>query len=1153
MLLKSITLAGFKSFAKRTTLEFGPGMTVIVGPNGSGKSNIVDAVAWATGRRSTRTLRADRSDELLFCGTATLPASSRAEVTLVFDNTSGLLPIDRPEVSVTRRYYRSGESEFEINRVSCRLVDITELLAEAGIWKSQYALVGQGQIERILNASPSEHRKVFEEAAGVGKHLWRRDKAVRRLGSTRTDLDRIGDLIAEKQRRMRPLRRQAEALGRYQQLSGEIRSLRIYLEGQRLREVDEQLAAAVAGRTGWDEKRSEAIADRERGRRALSGIEAALDEIRSDPAGRALRDWDMVTERMRRLSEVATLRTEARRRRRQVEALGRSLVEERLSLEQGMARMDDRIAACEQAVESARSTEAGLAREERRLAILRGAGVDAELGGLENELASLEAAGERDSGELDGVESRLSELAAAADGLDSEMTEGREALAGAEARYRSGKEETEEAARRARETRLRLRAAENRAVDARSAMAEAVGRLEVAREALKARDPARRRQVEALSGWAGWVSQLLSVPGELAAAVEAGLERWAEAAAFEGPVGLGNAVDRLGGTDSADRSVSMVSLRFPGRPESPARSAASSGSNSVPLLDLLGQDHQSGLAVRLLGDVVLVQDWRSGWEVVGSHPHLRAVTRRGDLITARGIRLGGGVRMPDLAAARAEAEAATACFGEHEEEVRRLAAESRSGEERREEATARLSEHRGALSESQRRLDRLASRRTEIGSEEHRLRERRDSLREGEAERRVRLAELEERITRLRGGRLDAAREAQRLAERLERASRDRTAAEEEHRSRITQLTRLREERRLGQARYEKVVMELTKVSFLPEESAPDHSREVAELAGAALELMSARRDVLVSVDRESKQKSVELAGDAGRIREAMARADETERRATVELEWLIAEVSRLESRRRSVTESLRMAGADPAEGLSAAVPEVEDPEGTLRSLEAELERAGPINHYAALDLSELESEVSELSAQYDDIVESGQRLGRVISELEREATDRYLATFRETATAFERSFGQIFPGGRGRLRLVDSDDPLGSGVEIRAQPSGKRVSRLSLLSGGERALGALAFLFAMMRTRPSPFYLLDEVDATLDAANLHRVLGMVRELSAQAQILVITHQPQTAESADLLYGVTMPPGGATRVVSMRMDRTGASHLLLPGASARSA
>ena len=384
---------------------------------------------------------------------------------------------------------------------------------------------------------------------------------------------------------------------------------------------------------------------------------------------------------MRRLSEVATLQTEARRGRRQVEALSRSLVEERLSLEQSMEKVDDRIAACEHAVDRARSAEARLAREERRLAILKGAGVEAELGGLENERAALEASGERDLGELEGVESRLSDLAALGEDLDSRMEEADQALAEAEASYHSEEGEMKLAALQAKQTRLRLRVAESRAAEARAAMAQAMGRLEAAREVLEARDPARRRQVEALSGWVGWVCELLSVPGELSAAVEAGLESWAEAAAFEGPVGLGNAVDRLGEMEGADGSASMVSLRFPGRLESRARAASSAGGNLVPLIDLLPEDHQS-LTIRLLGDVVLVEDWRTGWEVVGSQPHLRAVTRRGDLITVRGIRLRGGVRMPDLAAARAEAEAATASCEDLQEEARRLGEEARSQEER---------------------------------------------------------------------------------------------------------------------------------------------------------------------------------------------------------------------------------------------------------------------------------------------------------------------------------------------------------------------------------------------------------------------------------------------------------------------------------------
>ena len=1153
MFLKSITLAGFKSFVNRTTLDLGPGITVIVGPNGSGKSNIVDAVAWAAGSQPTRTLRADRSEELLFCGTATLPPASRAEVTLVFDNGSGLLPIDRPEVAITRRHHRSGESEFEINRTPCRLLDITELLAEAGLRKSRYALVGQGQVDQILNASPSEHRKALEEAAGVGKHLWRRDKAVRRLESTQSDLDRIGDLIAEKKRRLHPLRRQAEALGRYARLGEEIRALRLYLEGERLRDIAEQLTVALESRSLWEGVRSEAIEQRDQGLAALAGIESDQEALRSEAGGGVRRDWEMVTERMRRLAEVAALQTETRRHRRQTESRRLALIDERAGLEKSLAEIGEMLAAAEMAVEESRAAQERLVRYERRLTALQGAGAEAETGGLENEQAALEAAEDRDRKELEAVESRLAEVSVAAEMLDTEIVEIELRLAEAEASYRVKEIEAEQTALGDREKRDCLRAAEIQAAEARTEVAETAARLEVARQSLGVRDPDRRRQVESLTGWAGWVSQLLDVPSELAAAVEAGLETWAAAAAFEGPVALGNAVDRLGDKDGLDGPLSMVSCRFPGRPDSPARTLAASGSEVTPLVDLLAGNDQSVLALRLLGDVVLVEDWRSGWEVVGNHPRLRAVTSRGDLITVRGVALGGGVRLPDLAAATAEATAATTACRVLEVEVERLREEANSLGESQERVSTDFERQRRVWLEEQRKLDRVLARRQEIGREERRLGLRRASLVETGAERGVRMAELAERITRLRSGRLDTAVEAERLARRLEEASRSRMAADEEYLARTTERTRLDERRRLGQTRYEQIMVELAKVAFLPEESWRDYSEEVAELASAGLDLMDARRKVLADLDRVSKLRARELATEGTLIRKAIGEANDAERRATTELEKLIAEVALLEARRQSTVEGLAGMDADPEEALTAPVPKVDDPAETLESLIAELDRARPINHYAALDLSELEAELAELSDQHDDIVESGQQLGKVISELEKKATGRYLATFREMATAFEQVFGQVFPGGRGMLRIEDPADPLGSGVEIRARPVGKRVSRLSLLSGGERTLGALAFLFAMMRTRPSPFYLLDEVDATLDSANLHRVLEIVKELRARAQILIISHQPQTAESADLLYGVTMPPGGATQVVSRRMDRDDVARLKAPRTQAKSA
>ena len=636
MLLKSITLTGFKSFGARTTLELDPGITVIVGPNGSGKSNIVDAVAWATGGQSTRGLRADRSDDLLFTGGAGLPPASRAEVTLVFDNASGFLPIDRPEVSITRRYYRTGESDFEINRVACRLMDITELLAEAGLRKSRYALVGQGQVDQILNASPVEHRRVLEEAAGVGKHLWRRDRAVRRLESTRSDLERVEDLIAEKNRRVRPLRRQAQALGRYQQLAGEIRSLRLFLEGEKLREIDRRLEAAVERRRRLESVRSRAEAERSRGLAALSAVESAQEALRTESASDALADWEMVSERMRRLSEVATLRAAAGRHRRQAERRRLALGEERRALEGGLTDLDGLMAAARMEVEESHNAVLRLSGEEQRLSALRSVDSEAEMGALLGERATLEAAAERDRRETEAVDGRLGELASLAEELDSEIAGMNPRLAKEESELRREGESLNQKALEAREKRLELQAAEVRAAEARRVAAESSGRLEAARRTLRLEDPQRAKRLESFTGWTGWVSELLEVPEGLGAAVEAGLERWAEAAAFEGPVALGNAVHRLEDAAGDDGPVLMVTARFPDSSDSLARSVAATGAGMTPLIELLEGDSRSDLAVRLLGDVVLVEDWKTGWEVVGTHPQLRAVTRQGDLVTSRG-------------------------------------------------------------------------------------------------------------------------------------------------------------------------------------------------------------------------------------------------------------------------------------------------------------------------------------------------------------------------------------------------------------------------------------------------------------------------------------------------------------------------------------
>ena len=1018
-------------------------------------------------------------------------------------------------------------------------MDITELLAEAGLRKSRYALVGQGQVDQILNASPVEHRRVLEEAAGVGKHLWRRDRAVRRLGSTRLDLERVEDLIAEKRRRVRPLRRQAQALGRYQQLAKEIRSLRLHVEGEKLREIDRRLQAATEERSRLESARSQSAAERDRGLAALAAVESAQEALRTDSASDALAHWEMVSERMRRLSEVATLRAAAGRHRRQAERRRLALGEERQALEDSLADLDESMAAAQVEVEASRNAVLRLSEEQRRLSALRRVDSEAEMLALAGERATLEAAAQRDRREVEAVDGRLEELAALAEELDTEIAGMTSRLAEEEVALRRGEDGFKRSGLETREKLLELQAAEVRAAEARRVVAEASGRLEAARRTLRLEDPQRAKHLESFTGWTGWVSELLKVPQGLAAAVEAGLERWAGAAAFEGPVALGNAVHRWDQASGMDGPVLMVTARFPGSSDSLARSVASSGSGMTPLIDLLDGHDQSDLAVRLLGDVVLVEDWKTGWEAVGTHRRLRAVTRQGDLITCRGVSLGGHRRLPDLAAASTAAREATSASRIADREVERLRAEADSLQQASQAAGSALQDRRRLSLQGRQDLERWEARRREVGREQDRLRQRRGMVEESGAAGEARLEVLEARIESLRAE-ATAAEDLERLSRRLAEVGKARDAAEEQRRDGTLYLTRLGERRRLERARYEKVLVELSKAARLPHDPGVDNSPQVAEIATAALGLMASRRRVLAESDRAARRRAEELAGEAADARETIGRADRRQAAATGQMEDLIAEASRLGALRQSIVESLSAMDANPALALEAPAPDTGHPEAALASRMAEMERIRPINHFAATDLAVVEEELSQLCGQHEDIVESARRLGKVISELEREATERYLVTFTETAAAFKQTFAQVFPGGSGRLNIVDRADPLGSGVEITARPQGKRVSRLSLLSGGERALGALAFLFALMKTRPSPFYLLDEVDATLDATNLHRVLQIVKQLRANAQILIITHQPQTAEFAEVLYGVTMPPGGATQVVSRRMDRTAA-------------
>lgn len=1137
MYLKSLKLVGFKSFADRTRLELRPGVTVVVGPNGSGKSNIVDAVAWVMGTQSAKSLRTDKMDDVIFAGTATRPGLGRAEVTLVFDNTAGMLPLDLPEVAITRRLYRDGSSDYEINGVGCRLLDIQELLSDSHVGRHQHIIIGQGQIDSVLNAGPEDHRAVIEEAAGILKHRVRKDKAIRRLERTDADVLRLRDLLGELARQMRPLRRQAEAATRHEEVATAARGLRLYLAGEDLRRMTARMGEIEAAGGELMTIISSAEA-----RSLQLGEELALLRSAAGEVGEALdRDTsaaarlETTIERLRRIGQVAEERHRAasarlegadeRRRDLSAELAEIEVQAERLTLE---------------ATEAGRRAEEAERRfrqaedEERSLADQEGMSTEGAIAVVRGDLRAMDAADERDAREEAATVRRAEAIAAQIEteraqiaALKQEIKDVDRLVGGSQHRY----SEAEARRKEAQEGWERAESAHRAAELSFTAAAARVTALEAAVAGLA--DPEARGLVESAPGAAGSLARRLDVAEDLAGAVDAALGPWADSVVFESSQALAEAVGRVKGAGLGGLPV----VGAPGRSdESPAR-RLSVGLGVEPLMDLLGPAADQDLARSLLGDVLLVEGWSTAWSIVQAHPEVRAVTPEGDLITVDGIRIAqpNGATPAMLESAlggREAAETALARAASLFTSARRSFEEARSVERDALETLESLEAQLAGVTEAVGRLERSV---LALSEEAARLADRLASLGASRQERHEQRINLEGRLAALEGEEA----ERQRIWEEIARRRREAWQRREDSRA------GWQEAESLHRAISERLAMTGDRRAEIVRSLEVESSGPIEAVSLERLSMISARARMALDLSRAHlevlRRRQADLRGQAGitgtklgEVQDVLDRLASDIARARQRRHHDEIEAAELRVRLESVAEALRRdLDVDEEVALAAPRPEIdtEDLPAELASREAELRRMGPINPLAAVEYAELEERHGFLSAQLDDLERSRSELRTVIERLDHEIEIQFGAAYEEIAAAFQEHFSVLFPGGTGRLRLTDPENRLTTGVEIEAQPLGKKVAKMSLLSGGERSLAALAFMFAVFKARPSPFYILDEVEAALDDANLRRFLRLLERFRASAQLLVVTHQQQTMETADVLYGVTMEPGGSSKVV----------------------
>ena len=1183
MYLKSLTLRGFKSFASTTTLQLEPGITCVVGPNGSGKSNVVDALAWVMGEQGAKSLRGGKMEDVIFAGTSSRPPLGRAEVQLTIDNADGALPIEYAEVTISRTMFRNGGSEYAINGQSCRLLDVQELLSDSGIGSEMHVIVGQGQLDSILHATPEDRRGFIEEAAGVLKHRKRKEKALRKLDATDGNLTRLTDLLSEIRRQLKPLGRQAEVARRAAVVQADARDARARLLADDLVTARTALEQELADESILVERRTETEAAIAKARETEATLEAALRE--DLPAlAKAQETWFALSGLRERLKGTAGLAAERVRNAHDGTAepsseTGRDPAQleaeaERVRLQESEinTEVERNRGVLDEALTARQQAETAHVEEDRRVAGLQRAAADrreglARLHGQVNALKSRAAAAADEVGRLT---STREEAAARADRAQRDFTSLETKVAGLDAGEEGLDAEHEGAASGLADIEDRLAKTREEVQAAEREKGALAARKEALELGLNRKDGAGAllAATESVSGLLGSVAALLSVRSGFETAVAGALGSAADAVAVEhvdAAVGaishlkaddLGRAGILLGGADIDDAS-------WPGLP-----------SGVVYAMDVVECPESLRPALtRLLFKVAVVDDLRAASALVRELPDLTAVTRDGDLIGAH-FAAGGSTSQPSLIEVQAAVDEATRMLSDASHACERLGFDLSRLEEERLHAQQRVDVALAKLHESDATLAAVAEELGQYGSlarsakgEAARLTQAIEAAEAARDNDLAGLAELESRLsaaeessdeepdTTLREHLADEARSqrqkemdarlALRTAEERARALHGRAdslvkAAQAERDARAkaaARRERLIREGQVAEAVGRGVAVVLARLEDSIAAAARQRTTVEQARGGREQELLATR-----STLRDLGQALDELVNTVHRDEMARTqqkmRIEQLEERAIEELGLDVEALADDYGPHNLVPPSLPDPGEEGEPGNAAPdpVPYVrEDQQKRLRAAERGLSMLGKVNPLALEEFSALEERHKFLTEQVEDLRKTRRDLLDIVREVDDRVEQVFTEAWNDVRDAFDDVFKRLFPGGEGSLVLTDPSDMLNTGIEVEARPAGKKVKRLSLLSGGERSLVAVAFLVALFKARPSPFYILDEVEAALDDTNLGRLLEIYEELRENSQLLVITHQKRTMEVGDALYGVAMRGDGVSAVISQRL------------------
>ena len=1180
MYLKQLEIQGFKSFADKTVVSFGHDITAIVGPNGSGKSNISDAIRWVVGEQNSRSLRGQKMEDVIFGGTVKRAQLGFAEATLVLDNSDRAIRYDADELMITRRYYRSGESEYYINKHSVRLKDIHELFMDTGLGREGYSNISQGRIDEILSLKSTDRREIFEEAAGISKYRHRKEETERRLANTEDNLLRIGDRISELELQVEPLREQAEKAKKYLEYRDEYKGLEIALW---LRSLDKLSAMA---RKAEEDYRSAAF--------ILQQEHDALDQlyVTSETLTFDLHNRDMQTDQLREeinqadalaqsvAGQLAVLRTNSENCCANISRVKNELADQENrsgGIGEQITALEARIAEIAQEAQTLTQQRSETEAEGKRLAD------SAE--GMTRRYLEVRGEAERLRTELSG---KRSDLTAATDSIERETERRAQVLAdctGAAQRQEEAVSKRDSSAKALEEAREKVTAAQNTIAgyrlreatraERRDGLKKRVTEAEVALQTLSSRRKLfeeMQREYEGFSkavrvvmqererslrGIHGPVSTLIRTKDEYTVAIEIALGSAMQQIVVRDEQAAKAAIQYLKRTDSGRATFLPLNVirgkRLEERGVEACRGFVGVASELVSC-----DEGYRGIIANLLGKTVIAQDLDAAIAIANRYGHrFRLVTLDGQVLNAGGAMTGGSVsRSAGILSRANELERLTVQQRQTQENLEKLRAELAEAERLTAEVTYELSVEetrlRAAQDETLRRegewkqfsvladaiTDAINGSQRELESIEQRCREdasRRDTLTEQIAELERQISAAEQELTTVSDGQSVAAEQSTRLSERMTAIRMQIAALEAERTTAVDSIGRLRG---LEQAMRGDREQKLALLASYGQEN----DRLLGEIAQREAELTA--QNAQVQTRRDDLKKALEERMQVEARKTATEKDAQSKSREILNME---RESARLEARKNAAEleekqildrlwESYELTRTT-APAAAAEIESVAAAQKRSGELKRKISALGTPNLGAIDEFARVNERYTSLVEQRDDVMTSKRDLEGIISDITAQMTEIFTTEFAKINQYFGETFTEMFGGGKASLELEDETQPLSCGIEIKVQPPGKQLKTITLLSGGEKAFVAIALYFAILKVRPTPFCMLDEIDAALDDRNVERFAGYLRGFSGRTQFIVITHRRGTMEAADVLYGVTMQEQGISKILHLDLNQ----------------